>query len=207
MTRLRRPAPTPSRAAARAAGSASMRYRNSGLTSRRRTANSMPSSKRAVGAALLIEVEQHLEVFGRDRAAEGAPRQAAQDGLRAARFLRRRLRIAREQPSPARRIARPGGVVGPDDGDGGDRGHLPGRAARAGRGVRILKWLAHLLDEVERTPVERDADLVRTAGDRHANRRFLARCQREHLHLRAVQRDFELLRLGARRCGRWSPRS
>src|SRR5205814_1629000 len=86
----------------------------------------------------------------------GAPVRAArerrQNRFRAARFLRRRGWHAREDAPAARRITGTGGVIRTDDRDARDRRDLPGLATGAGRRVRILKRLAHLLDQIGRRP-------------------------------------------------------
>ena len=73
------------------AGSASMRNRKSGLTSRRSSAARMPVVEVSVGAAALVEAEQRLDVFVRRRPAVRAPRQGRQNLRRARGLVRSRF--------------------------------------------------------------------------------------------------------------------
>ena len=95
------------------AGSRSTRSRNSGLTSRRRSARSMPASKSTLRCAFAIERQQRLDVGGRD----GAPIRAARErrenrpartpssvAPRAGAHVKIRL-AARRLPGPRRHLA------------------------------------------------------------------------------------------------------
>ena len=83
-----------------------------------------------------------------------------------------------------------------DDGHARDYRHETRRTARSRRRVGILKWLADLFDKIERFPEKRHADFVWAARERHADLGLVPGRQGETLHLRAVDRDLELLGLG-----------
>src|SRR5207249_11817514 len=114
----------------------------------------------ALFASLLIEVKQDLHVFGCDRTAIRTSRQRGQDGLRAARSLRRAGRRSDEHSTAARRIAGARWLVRTDDGYTGYAWQDANRAAGARWRVRVLERLADLFDEVEGPSQKRHAHFV-----------------------------------------------
>ena len=156
--------------AAPPAGANSVRNRNDGLTRMRCSASSMPASKPPLGAALGVEVEQHLDVRVGDRPAIGAARQRRQNRLRAAGF------VARPWPDDRRRrgdssatSSAPPGLSGPMISS--SRSAAPSRVSRSSVGPRPMYGFRNGLRKPSDTALglhqERRANLVHAGLERH----------------------------------------
>ena len=164
----------------------------------------------AVSAALLEERLQLLNVVAGDVTAIGAPRQRGENPLRTRLFLGHRLRPAREDPSPARRVSRSGRLE-----RSGQDHFVDVRAAREVNRVRGAAHVGFETTGVQRVGLldERDGDRARTSLERHARgeaavhrvagrRRVVARrghllvaAERRQVHALPVHADLELMRI------------
>ena len=173
----------------------------------------MPPSKPALRAAGLVEREQRRHVGVSDWAAVGAPRQSREDlpgtgGLGGAGGVGGGA--ARENPAPARRIARSGCLERAADGHGLEARH----AVRIHRVERREVRLQQIRRKRVRLLDEGDADRARARLDRHphlhprlddldgvvgAHQRglvVLGRADGDQVHALAVDADLDLVRRG-----------